>query len=174
MEIQNNNLNQEKSAGKSYIKYVLIFLVIVLVVGGGYFVWRQYLSSEAKRNKEDKAKMEAYEKYLDIFRKDTYGGKTPQETLDLFVAALEKDDIELASKYFMPDDNGSVEKWRKILIIAKEKDEISRAVDLIKRAMLVNTIGDKIAIFETRDINNKLEAYIEVSFSGKLWKIKKL
>ena len=32
---------------------------------------------------------------------DTYGGKTPQETLDMFISAVEKGDYELASKYFV-------------------------------------------------------------------------
>jgi len=32
---------------------------------------------------------------------DTYGGKTPQETLQLYIAAVEKGDYELASKYFV-------------------------------------------------------------------------
>lgn len=34
---------------------------------------------------------------------DTYGGATPDETWDMFVAALEKEDIELAAKYFRVD-----------------------------------------------------------------------
>ena len=32
---------------------------------------------------------------------DTYGGKTPKETLELFIAAVEKEDFALASKYFV-------------------------------------------------------------------------
>jgi len=32
---------------------------------------------------------------------DTYGGKTPEETLNLFIEALKKEDLELASKYFV-------------------------------------------------------------------------
>ena len=30
-----------------------------------------------------------------------YGGKTPQETFDLFISALENKNVELASKYFI-------------------------------------------------------------------------
>ena len=32
--------------------------------------------------------------------KDTYGGQTPEETYDLFLAALKNEDVGLASKYF--------------------------------------------------------------------------
>lgn len=34
------------------------------------------------------------------FRADTYGGKTPEETWALYVEAVKKRDIELASKYY--------------------------------------------------------------------------
>ena len=32
-----------------------------------------------------------------------YGGKTPRETLDLLIAALEKNNVDLALKYFAPE-----------------------------------------------------------------------
>ncbi|MHB1086516.1 MAG: hypothetical protein ACYCZ0_02085 [Minisyncoccota bacterium] len=35
------------------------------------------------------------------YRKDTYGGSTPEETLELFIEALEAKDYELAVKYFV-------------------------------------------------------------------------
>lgn len=34
---------------------------------------------------------------------DTYGGKTPQETLRMYIDAVQKRDYELASKYFIGD-----------------------------------------------------------------------
>jgi hypothetical protein len=36
---------------------------------------------------------------LELQKNDTYGGKTPEETLDLYIKALKVGDIELASKY---------------------------------------------------------------------------
>ena len=39
------------------------------------------------------------EKVLAELKADTYGGKTPEETLRLFVEALEKGDYDLASRY---------------------------------------------------------------------------
>ena len=35
------------------------------------------------------------------YREDTYGGKTPEETYDMFLDALKDGDVELASKYFI-------------------------------------------------------------------------
>ena len=51
------------------------------------------------------------------YRDDTYGGKTPEETYDMFLDALRKGDTELASKYFVVDDQ---EKWAKTLSKFKE------------------------------------------------------
>lgn len=54
----------------------------------------------------------AYEKLAEPYYKDTYGGKTPEETYDMFIDALKKGDVELASKYFVIEDQ---ENWAKIL-----------------------------------------------------------
>mgnify|MGYP001606226903 FL=1 len=44
------------------------------------------------------------------YREDKYGGETPEETYDMFLSALSKGDITLASKYFMVDEQS---KWEK-------------------------------------------------------------
>lgn len=46
------------------------------------------------------------------YKNDKYGGATPEETFDLFIAALKKEDIDLASKYFVIPKQ---ESWRKTL-----------------------------------------------------------
>lgn len=46
------------------------------------------------------------------YKNDKYGGKTPEETFDLFLDALRKEDIELASKYFVIPRR---ESWEKTL-----------------------------------------------------------
>ena len=47
-----------------------------------------------------KAEQEDYKRAM----ADTYGGKTPQETLQMYIDAVEKGDYELASKYFIGDN----------------------------------------------------------------------
>ncbi len=79
----------------SYWKFVAAFVAIVGVVAGGYFIWANFFKYDIEKvYKEQEAK------YVAAMTADTYGGKTPQETLDLFVDALRKGDVELASKYF--------------------------------------------------------------------------
>ena len=98
------NPNPEKPKRK-YWKFVAGFLGIIIIVAGGFFVWDKYFSPAAKINRETQKN---YQKYLDwqknyekAMREDTYGGKTPEETLQMFIEALKREDIELASKYFM-------------------------------------------------------------------------
>lgn len=88
---------------------VAIAAAVLVILIGGYFTWANYFSPDAQRRinleknyEKATAAMNAFEKAM---REDTYGGKTPQETLDMFIDALKKGDIELASKYFMLDTN---------------------------------------------------------------------
>lgn len=60
----------------------------------------------------------AYEKMMEPYYNDTYGGKTPEETYDMFIDALKKGDIELASKYFVVEKQ---DDWMKTL--EEYKDE---------------------------------------------------
>lgn len=82
---------------------------------------------EIKKSAEafQKAEQELYEQMM----ADTYGGKTPQETLELFIAAVEKGDYELASKYFVVDKQ---EEWKNNLMKAKNIDEFVQDTKGIK------------------------------------------
>lgn len=57
---------------------------------------------------------------LDKKAADTFGGRTPQETLDMFISAVEKGDYELASKYFV------IEKQ------AEWKEDLSTATNVVE------------------------------------------
>jgi hypothetical protein len=50
------------------------------------------------------------EDYLKPYKEDFIGGDTPEETIDLFIAALKKGDYELASRYFVV---GEQKVWEK-------------------------------------------------------------
>ncbi len=77
------------------------------------------------------AKAEAAQAALEArYRADTDGGKTPKETLELFIAALEKEDFELASRYFVLTKQ---EEWREKLAKGKEKNNLSWFVGELKK-----------------------------------------
>jgi hypothetical protein len=69
------------------------------------------------------------------YREDTYGGKTPEETWSLFLDALRKDDLELASKYIVP------EKRKEKLEFLKREKEID-GLKLLKEQFLVSMQRD--------------------------------
>ncbi len=52
---------------------------------------------------EGHKEFEAYKKKIEqMLESDPYGGKTPEETLKLFVEALKAKDYKLASRYYVP------------------------------------------------------------------------
>lgn len=58
--------------------------------------------------------------------KDIYGGKTPEETYNMFVSALKQGDAELASKYFVLGRQGEeLAKFKE----KKEKDELQKYIN---------------------------------------------
>src|SRR3989344_4072391 len=90
-------------------RFYLSFLLIVLIVLGLYVVFRVFVGSDLYTKEKLQAQKEAYDSFVNnyetVMRTDVYGGKTPEETLSLFIEALKTDDIELATKYFMFDTN---------------------------------------------------------------------
>lgn len=88
---------------------VLVVILIGLASGAdlGNYVYLKY--AEYKNQKE-------YEKAVDeitkMYQEDTFGGNTPEETIDLFIEALKKGDMELASKYFVLEEQ---KKWEETL-----------------------------------------------------------
>jgi len=79
----------------------------------------------------------AYDKMLEPYYKDTYGGKTPEETYDLFISALKNGDIELASKYFVIEKQGN---WLKTL---EEYEKNKSIVDFVKELEDTEKIWEK-------------------------------
>ena len=80
-------------------------------------------------NPEYLQKLEFQKRYIEAMRQDTYGGKTEQETLDLFRDALRSGDIELASKYFKIEDDLSRGNWLKVFGIFKEQSLLGKIAD---------------------------------------------
>jgi len=87
------------------------FLVFLIALNYGLEKYNQSKQwQEIKKSAEafQKAEQELYQKMM----ADTYGGKTPEETLDMYIEAVEKGDYELASRYFVVEKQ---EEWKKEL-----------------------------------------------------------
>ncbi len=150
-----------------------MFIGLAVVVAGlaGFFVWEWYGGySEYRALKE----MEG--RYIEAMTEDTFGGETPQETLNLFVAALKTKDVELASKYFMLDDNLSREKWVKTLAALKEKEVLDDMARDMEGAEFYKSVDDIRQLFIVYNDNKTDSILINFIFNkySKVWKIESL
>ena len=134
----NSAIAELRNIMKSYFKFILSFLALIIIGIAGYGGWYRYgwlLSKEGRQRQVMANQYLDWQKQADeAYKNDTYGGKTPEETLNLFVEALKKEDIELASKYFALDDNLSREKWEKALREAKLNSKLGNLISLLERA----------------------------------------
>ncbi|MEE8131449.1 MAG: hypothetical protein V3T98_00090 [Candidatus Paceibacterota bacterium] len=184
--LESGGVGEPKTKSK-YWKFVVAFLVIILVVVGGYFVWNKYFSPQAISNRETQKN---YEKYLEweknyekAMREDVYGGKTPQETLDLFVEALRAEDIELASKYLALNTNENSEYYltrRELEEALKRTKEEGKLLDVIE--IVSNTEFDSdsssnnTAWFILKNKEGLVEYSVILKFNkySNVWKIESL
>lgn len=157
---------------------ILVVLVVVLIftnVLPGYRSW-QY-----KR---------AYEKMAEPYYKDTYGGKTPEETYDMFIDALKKGDVELASKYFVVEKQDdwlkTLEEYEKEGILFKFALELESTKKIWKKSdksdeeaisfVYPNIIKqDKTVEFEGQEIvvpaGNYQNEIMFIKYPSEVWKI---
>ncbi|MBU4368502.1 hypothetical protein KJ575_02190 [Patescibacteria group bacterium] len=119
----------QKSLGRK-IKFGVIVsgLVVVGLAAGyvlgvyGYFKVIGPYVSEMKYKK-------FLEDYLKPYKEDFVGGNTPEETIDLFIAALKKGDYELASRYFEIKYQEDIKKK-----IMADKNNINQIIDELEYA----------------------------------------
>src|SRR3989344_3454170 len=87
---------------KHFWKFLAGLLAMMLlglsVAYGTSWYEKQQIEAKILKQQQDYAEYEA--RYLN----DTYGSTTPEGTLQLFIDALKKNDIDLAVKYFVIDD----------------------------------------------------------------------
>ncbi len=175
------------ASSKKKVWFVVIAVAAVILVLACIFAWFGYFSQEAREDRELQAKANRAQAALDEFeeamRNDTYGGATPEETLQLFIAALEAGDIELASKYFALEDNMNDpdyltrRKWEEGLRSTQQEGKIQIIISDLKEVRLesVNNFMET-AWFSVRDVNGEMQHEILLGFnkSSGVWKIESL
>ena len=105
---------------KKIIKIIIIAIVFLLIVVAGYIAGNLTKYGLDVR-KADKT-VERFQGSLEEpYKKDVYGGKTPEETWAMYIDALKKGDIDLAIKYYAVGDQ---EKREKFLAEEKQIDSL--------------------------------------------------
>lgn len=162
-------------------RLIFIGLGIVVVIFVLWFIYLVFFSPDARRDFETRKNynqaMKAINEYEKAMQNDTYGGKTPQETLNLFISALEKEDIELASKYFILRDDGSQNlQWLDGLRKAKEGNKILEMIGFLKNAKSAGSSMDGYFGFEIRDEKKNLISDLGMVFNkySGVWKIESM
>ena len=153
------------------MKFLLGALGLV-IVGVGILSVLHFFNPEYQAEKEAKRIAEEIkQQYLN----DTYGGDTPEETLQLFIDALKAGDMDLAARYFVLDKQ---DEQKKYLAQIKNRGLLDLMIKDVKKLGNRYTIrlGDTNEfIFET--YNEKKELVMQADLikgpSGK-WKIQDL
>ncbi len=139
MEKQNiSNQNNIEKPKRKYWKFVAGFFAVIIgifvLANVGIWLWQKYDLWQGQKRVQNlaealkKAEQEDYKRAM----ADTYGGKTPQETLQMYIDAVEKGDYELASKYFIGDNQEEELKRLKSGAAIASKEMINTYIKTLK------------------------------------------
>lgn len=148
---------------KHFWKFLIGFFAIMFA-GFFYLVW-----ANNYHNFSQQKSGEQYLKDLEkAYKNDTYGGKTPEETLALFIDALKKGDIDLAAKYMLIEEQ---EKILSDLQEAKNGGRLNQVAQNLSLAKL-SSRDDNSATFSVVDSKNILQYQASfVKVPNGIWKI---
>lgn len=127
----------------------------IIILGLGYFyglpIIKQKIGEKQVENLAEALKKIEEEDYK-LALADTYGGKTPQETLDMFIEAVEKGDYELASKYFV------IPKQEEELNSLNNSDlaNIKNMISILKKLEIVDLRAGIEKMYEEENKKNSL------------------
>ena len=165
----------------SFWKFMIAFAAIILLVIAGYWLWNNRLSPEAKESREMQANYDRaiahQQQFEEAMKNDTYGEKTPEETLRLFVEALRRDDIELAYQYFILKEDGNRDpKWKEGLIKTKGAGKLQEVADSLSKAKPAGSAIEGYYGFVVENSQGEVTANIELRFNqySGVWKIESL
>ncbi|MCL4392487.1 hypothetical protein M1413_04115 [Patescibacteria group bacterium] len=110
-------------------------------------------------------------------RADTVGGKTPEETLQLFIDALRKGDVELAAEYILldPKDPNLREEWRASIEKKKSEGKLNKIADALSKSVYDASSSDAdVAWFSVLNESGAVDysTILEFNKYSGIWKIK--
>lgn len=141
---------------------VIAVLGFAVIYGLDHYRYRKSPEYQAQKYFEDLEKR---------YAEDTYGGNTPEETLQLFIDALKKGDIDLASKYFVFQ---AQDDWKKKLEDIQSRNVLGFMIEDLQQ-LQQSKIEDNRAFYVLADENNFVIVDALIIKNGKgQWKISEL
>ena len=145
--------------------FFAIWAVLIGVIS--FLEWRDNTKFERSMTKIDKM-VEDREKEL---AKDTIGGNTPQETLEMFIAAVEAGDYELASKYFVAEKQG--EELR--ILNNAPQENIYNLMNILKTASEWRSGAGSDSFIMEAKLNSKPSMFVSfIKYPSDNWKINEI
>ena len=186
MENQNNQVNEIniiKKPKSKFWKFTRLFFatiagVFILYLAGawGWYFFRQWQGEKRVENLVNALKQAEADDYAKAMA-DTYGGKIPQETLQMYISAVEKGDYELASKYFVINKQEQELNYLRLL----DNNKFNWFLEKMLKKALTQSVENKIIDEKNYWINVKSEEaniyYSEIKFfkyPNNIWKIDKI
>lgn len=154
------------ASSKSFIRSVI---VLVLILSSGFLgLW--FLGGEKidiKNQGASQINTELNKEPSDGFGK--FGGETPQETLEMLINALLKNDLDSAVKYFIPENRKVVSEDLSRLENIKLLGDLMKDLKNIKSGKLKN---ENLYRFEILDEDGQTSAELELMKNQEgFWKI---
>lgn len=138
------NIDYKKARRISYWVLGVVGVIFLILFALGTFFMDYYPNIEQyfieKRQQAYLDKINADKAILEEkYKNDSVGGKTPEETIDMLLDALKKNDVETASSYYIP------ELKEQALIDYKEELEkegnLNRSIEYISNTRYKGTKG---------------------------------
>lgn len=155
----------KKSGRKFTLGFVGLFLFVFTTIVS-WKAFQLYVGQQAVERLAQKMAQEEQE-IIEKRKADIFGGKTPQETLNLYIKAVEKGDYELASKYLVIEKQ---ENEIQQLNALKEKNNLVSFIALMKQASMDGDIESN----EARMKSKTETSYYFINFykyPNGIWKI---
>jgi len=155
---------KKTSSAKFWVVISAAAILLVAIAGGA--VWNATSDVEEAQERDTRERTLAYQQFIvnyeTAMKNDTWGGKTPEETLQLFITALEAGDVDLAAKYFMLETDESSpdyltrRKWEDGLRQAKEEGRLGEIIAGLKKVelQLADPDAPDFAVFELPENND--------------------
>lgn len=140
-------------------------VAVLAVIEFGYPIYRDWKFDRELQQLTD----EINKPYLE----DIYGGKTPKETLEMFIAAVESGDYDLASKYFVLSKQ---EEWKNKLTNGKQNNNLGWFLDelgVIGKTMVYKDPTQELGGSHNYYVGNKMIMTF-IKYPQGIWKIKEI